>query len=352
MIHRAAGERRSLRVHVRAAGILFALTLVLSGPLAGARADGPAGADPAANFPVGALPSACQSAPTDATCIAASVGYLNQARASLGQPPYTLPSNFASLAPGEQALVLADSDRALYGLPPISGLTAALDQDAAAGVLNDADPLPSDSNWYGYTSNWAEGFENMVLAYEAWMYDDGSGSDNLDCTAANSSGCWAHRHDILWQFSGGGPLAMGASAGQDSAGNRGYAMLIEEAAPGTNPSYIYTWTAPAPPAVSAPPAPAPVSPIPDRPRRGPASAHGASLAIRIVAVTHPHRLTVTLNPSGGSLRCSLAGVGNRISWVRRVKSCSRRVTFAHLPRGHYRLRVSSPSSTVTRRIDI
>jgi hypothetical protein len=342
-----------LGVHTRAAGILLALTVVLSGPVAGASADGPVGVDPSSNFLVGALPAACQNAPTGATCIAASVGYLNQARASLGQPAYTLPSDFASLTPGQQALELADSDRALYGLPPVAGLVDALDRDAAAGVLSDADPVPSDSNWLGYTSNWAGGYENILLAYEAWMYDDGPGSGNLDCTPSDPGGCWAHRHDILWRFDGGGPLAMGAAAGEDSTGQPGYAMLIEEASPSTTPSYVYTWSNLAPAPVSAPAAPAPVSalsPSTDSPGRG-HSAHTARLAIRIATVrTLPRRLAVTFGPSGGVVRCSLTGLGNHTARVRRVKACARRVTFADLPRGRYRLRVSSPSSTVTRRI--
>jgi hypothetical protein len=30
-----------------------------------------------------------------------------------------------------------------------------------------------------------------------WMYDDGLGSYNIDCTAQNTSGCWGHRNNIL-----------------------------------------------------------------------------------------------------------------------------------------------------------
>ena len=45
------------------------------------------------------------------------------------------------------------------------------------------------------------------------MWDDGLGSKNADCTASHPSGCWTHRHDVLWKFHRGALLAMGAAAG-------------------------------------------------------------------------------------------------------------------------------------------
>ena len=139
-------------------------------------------------------------------CIDAAVTYLNAARAHLGQTAYVLPGNFVSLTPAEQALVLTDLDRTRYGLPPVTGLTAALDQDAARGVQGDGDPQASGSSFIASTSNWAGGYQNMPLAYEAWMYDDGPASGNLDCPSAGAPGCWGHRHDVLWGFGGGGTL--------------------------------------------------------------------------------------------------------------------------------------------------
>ncbi len=66
------------------------------------------------------------------------------------------------------------------------------------------------THFYGdmATSNWAGGFASTLEADFEWMYDDGLGSGNLDCTSSDQSGCWGHRHDILWSFSG--PIAMGA----------------------------------------------------------------------------------------------------------------------------------------------
>ena len=190
-------------------------------------ADGPVGADPRSNFPVDQLPASCDQ-PTSPACLDASVAFLNQARAGLGQGPYQLPANFDSLSPQIQQFVLTNLDRIQYGLAPITGITASLSQDAMGGVTHDTDPHPTDPNFNYWTANWAGGFENVVLAYEAWMYDDGPGSGNLDCSPHDSSGCWGHRHDVLWSFDGSGALAMGSAVGTDSSGSPGYAMVLGE----------------------------------------------------------------------------------------------------------------------------
>jgi len=205
-------------------------------------ADGPVGADPHSTFPVNQLPPSCNQ-PTSAACLDASVGFLNQARAGLGQGPYQLPAEFASLTPQIQQFVLTNLDRIQYGLSPISGITAGLSQDAMGGIQNDNDPHPSDPNFNYWTANWAGGFENVVLAYEAWMYDDGPSSGNLDCPSPGAAGCWGHRHDILWSFGGTGALAMGSAVGIDPTGSPGYAMVLGEGDVGSyRPAYTYTWS--------------------------------------------------------------------------------------------------------------
>jgi len=303
-----------------------------------ALADGPVGANPSSNFPLGPLPDACYTDPTGATCVNAGVTYLDKARARLGQPAYVLPRGFDSLSPAEQAFVLTNLDRTLYGLSPIPGLTSALDRDAAGGVASDNDPTPSDTTWIGYTANWAGGYENMVLAYEGWMYDDGPGSGNLDCTSGNTSGCWGHRHDILWRFSGSGALAMGAAAGNDSGGQPSYAMLIEKKAPGVQPGYTYTWAQ----AVAAGAA-SPTAKI--------ASSHG-SVRIEHVRV-HGHRITITtLAPRGATLHCSLVGHTSHGRRVARSKRCGQTVSFRNVPAGRYRLRIASGRGTATRRVTV
>ncbi len=115
---------------LRAAALITSATLAVAAP---ALADS-AGTDPSANYPAPPMPASCFNAPTGTDCITASLAVLDQARASLGQPAYAIPSNFVALTPAEQGFVLANLDRILYGLAPVTGLTAALDTDAAAGV--------------------------------------------------------------------------------------------------------------------------------------------------------------------------------------------------------------------------
>src|ERR1700759_2044427 len=121
---------------VRLLSSIIAVTLLVAAP---AWADGPAGSDPANNFPMGPMPLSCWTQPAGASCQNAAIYYLDQARASLGQSAYTLPADFTSLAPINQDLILTNLDRTRYGLPAIPGLTAALDADASNGVAIDDD---------------------------------------------------------------------------------------------------------------------------------------------------------------------------------------------------------------------
>ena len=202
------------------------------------------GPNPTKNYPFGQLPSACFSKPTSATCINAGVYYLDKARAVLKIGPYKLPANFAGLSPTQQTLILTNLDRTHYNLPPVAGITAGLSRDAMTGVTGDTDPHPTVPGVVQWTANWAGGYPNIVLAYEGWMYNDGPGSPNRDCTKENptSSECWGHRHDILWKFTAPGPLAVGVAAGKDPHGTTGFAMLLARGNTGWNPGkYLYTW---------------------------------------------------------------------------------------------------------------
>lgn len=228
---------------MRGAHLLFLIVVTMLLLVASAWADGPVGSDPVNNFPLGGMPEACVSEPDGAVCQNAAIYYLDAARASLGQPAYALPADFTGLSPVDQDLILTDLDRTLYGLPAVPGLTAALNADADNGVTVDDDPRFSDPHLIEGTSNWAGAFFNLEAAYEAWMYDDGAGSGNGDCTPSNMTGCWGHRHDILWSFSGSGALAMGAAAGLDSSGARGYAMLLGMGDSSYSPTYTDTWAA-------------------------------------------------------------------------------------------------------------
>ena len=301
------------------------------------------------------MPRECQSAPTGSVCIDAAVTYLDQARSSLGQPAYSLPADFASLSQTQQVLILTNEDRTLYGLAPISGLTDALSQDAAGSLASDSDPQPSNSDpWAGYTSNASWGDVNMVAAYEGWMYDDGPGSDNVDCTSSDPSGCWGHRHDILWQF-GSGTLAMGAATGADSSGNTAYTMLLMQGNASYRPVFTYTWAQAladgAESSGGSGPGGSVVTNAPTgstRPGAAP-EARGARVTIKVKVVrVRGHRVTVKLIGSIGSqLSCSLSRVRGH---SHRTKSCTHAAVFSHVPAGRYQLRISSGALTVTRRV--
>jgi hypothetical protein len=207
-------------------------------PAAGAAAP----LDPPANIPLPRLPAACGGDPRGASCEQATIGALDAARAKLGLGPYLLPTGFVSLSPARQWLVLSDLDRLSYSLPPISGLSLTLDAVARQGARANEDPDPlallhdiHTVQPLGYASNWAGGQANALLAYYGWMYDDGYGGPNLDCTSPTASGCWGHREDVL-SFRQG-QIAMGAAVVRDA---RSYALTIVD----TSAPYFhiaYTW---------------------------------------------------------------------------------------------------------------
>lgn len=229
--------RRASSIVVAVAGLLLCT--------AGTAAASWAGKDPASNYKL-SLPSVCATDDGNTSaCVKSAVVALDKARADLGQPRYRLPSNFYSLTVDDQLFVLVNDDRTLYGLPPVPGLTPALSHAAASGVREDADPEPIDPHSVSFTSNWAAGNLNDVYAYLAWMYDDGPGKDgfNVDCKTAHASGCWGHRHNILWKFGRVQHLTMGVAHGADDQGRPGvgFAVLIVGRRQPVEHNYTYTW---------------------------------------------------------------------------------------------------------------
>jgi len=225
--------------------MLSAALLAAVACLSGAASASAAAPNPASNLPL-VTPPAC-SAPVSTACENAAVSELDSAHATLGLAAYTLPADFDSLAAADQLLILSNLDRIAYRLPPISGLSPALDNAAQVAVAKDTDPdpgadLPAGLNSVGWWSNWAGGYANALLAYYGWMYDDGPGSPNLDCASAGDSGCWGHRQDIL-AGSAADAMVMGAAAGADPYGEPGYALTIVGTA-AASPSWTtlnYTW---------------------------------------------------------------------------------------------------------------
>ena len=331
---------------LRAAALVVMASLALP---AGALASW-GGSDPGANFPVYQAPAACD-APTSADCISASLAILDQARANLGLPAYAVPSDFASLTPAEQGFVLANLDRVLYGLTPVTGLTQALNNDAGAGVQQVADPQPANPNYLAWTSNWAGGFPNMPLAYEAWMYDDGLGSGNLDCTASNATGCWDHRHDVLYRFDSSGRLAMGAAAGSDPSGQSGYTMLLFQGDASYQPAYVYTWAQAVAAGADGGPAAPPAA-------TGAPTSHAAAAA---PANPVPARVTLAIRQQGRRVRILLsAGPGGHPlcaftprrpgGWASdHYRACAASSVLSGRA-GRYRLRIRAAGVLVTRYI--
>jgi len=246
----ARSSRRVRRVRARLAVAAACGALLLASPVvAGAAGAGAAAAaatapNPAANIPVGPLPRSCERAPTGAACEDVAVQRLDAARARLGLGRYLLPTGFVALSPARQWLILANLDRIAYARRPIRGLTLPLDASARQGAQAREDPnpwslvagLPGQSQ-VAFASNWAGGQGNALLAYYGWMYDDGYGSVNADCSSPTASGCWGHRQDVL-AFGSAPALSMGAAAIMH--GDPSYALTI--VATSTPPwPYSYTW---------------------------------------------------------------------------------------------------------------
>jgi hypothetical protein len=234
---RRSGHWRRLASVAVASGVTAASAL-----LAASASGAP---DPSANIALGPLPASCSLAPTGGICEAASVARLNAGRARLGLGPYLLPKDFDRLLPVRQWLILANLDRIAYSLPPISGVSVALNLIARQGAeaRRDPDPRPaleklSGQAQIGFASNWAGGAPNAPVAYFSWMYDDGYGSGNIDCTSATSPGCWGHRHTIL-AFGAGVTLTLGGAA---VPAERSFALTVVETSTAAWP-YSYTWAA-------------------------------------------------------------------------------------------------------------
>jgi len=158
------------------------------------------------------VPGICGSrAPNDtAACTAAIVKATDDARKS--EPLPAIPGafnvmNFDKLTGPEQVFAITDIERTARGLQPIAALTNQLDAIAATGAAHQGDPttrLPLRLTHGGlaraYGSNWSEGTANALGANYFWMYDDGLASPNRSCMTSNTTACWAHRKNILFNY--------------------------------------------------------------------------------------------------------------------------------------------------------
>jgi hypothetical protein len=158
-----------------------------------------------------------------AGCISVAIPDFNQARAGEGLTPLVLPNDFDALSVPEQLLALTNIERVDRDLAPVPALSSRLNTLAAAGAAAGQDPaFPSPFDGTSAGSNWFSG-TSTLLAMFVWVYDDGPGSSNGECTAPGLPGCWGHRHTILGTGSSGAaavgydtPIAMGAAVGNGS----------------------------------------------------------------------------------------------------------------------------------------
>lgn len=158
------------------------------------------------------------------TCTSAELEAVNNAQRQLGEPTITLPTNWQQLSNPERLFVFISLERISLGLPPYVGMSTRLDSAAQQAANQYVDPsVPpgwpvaySHGSWGTamFGGAWSGGWHGMgsLAADYGWLYSDGwggpSGTTNLACTSATSSGCWAHRDELL------GETTFGSSAGQ------------------------------------------------------------------------------------------------------------------------------------------
>lgn len=164
--------------------------------------------DPSASIPPSeAYQQSCWvSQPDLQACNQAALADIDEARAGEGLGSIQLPSGFYGLPTNAQLVAVANAERTSRGLPALSE-SPRLDASAEQGAASGEDPTgPSGHAW---AANYALGDPTALAADFNWMYDDGPGSDNADCTATDHAGCWGHRNDILspWPGSAGGGAA-------------------------------------------------------------------------------------------------------------------------------------------------
>jgi hypothetical protein len=187
------------------------------------------------------------------SCTENVLAAIDNARASEGVSPMSFDlAAFEAMTPSEQLFVVANLERVDRDLQPIPYLTSQLDGYAQTGADNNEDPgdpasLTSGAYVSSYGSIWAGNFPNVLWADYVWMYDDGPGGPNEDCTTSYTAGCWGHRNNILWPNPDEGCfLAMGAATSVVEDG-LSYAALVVDACGAEPTDQVFTW----PEAVSA-----------------------------------------------------------------------------------------------------
>lgn len=190
---------------------------------------GPRG-NPSGNWPVpSAFDAACVgtlSGPVPLqACDAVALIEIDDARRAERLGPLQLPAGFGAEPPARQVVTVTNAERTSRGLAAATP-SAVLDRYALAGAEHRSDPgFPSGVG--AAASVWAGGYGTPLAADFGWMYDDGPGGPNIDCTASHPQGCWGHRHDLLSDF----PGAEIGTAVTDSGGAPSIAAVLVEPTP-------------------------------------------------------------------------------------------------------------------------
>jgi len=176
-----------------------------------------------------------------AGCENAVLSAIANARNQEGLPGMVLPTDWAQLSPQQQLFVVTNLERTVRGMPPLSGLATALDQTSQAAAAVNTDPsAPGGFPWSSWGGNWAGAVGSPLEAIYFWMYDDGLGSYNIDCTPQNTSGCWGHRNNILMSLRCA-PCLMGTGYNATAyQGNPSWTELLVDSS-GT-PALDFTWS--------------------------------------------------------------------------------------------------------------
>lgn len=184
-------------------------------------------------------------------CLGLAVGALDAGRRSEGLPPLALPANFAELSASEQAFVLVNLERIARGVPPLVGLSPALDAVAAGAARAGIDVPPGAAERAvparAMGATWAGGSPNAAAALFGWLYDDGwagQATTNVDCTAPGAAACWGHRRVLLGAATGAScRTCIAGSAYAATVGGRtepSYAFVIEDPT-SSRVALTFTW---------------------------------------------------------------------------------------------------------------
>ena len=179
---------------------------------------------------------------TSTACFVSTLAAIDNARAQEGVGPMILPANYLSLSVPDQLLAVTDAERVGRGLQPFIGLTQELNSAAQNGANSDSDPqVPLNYSWTVVGSNWAGGFPSVLATDYEWMYYDGYGSNNLDCSSPSAPGCWGHRDNILDPNYPCNPCTMGAAYAIGTQYSPSFATIMVGDNSGTSYSYTYSY---------------------------------------------------------------------------------------------------------------